>query len=439
MDSGNALLIRLGKTMTSIHPNSRRRGLQMIERFILKHNSSLNSLQMIKLWKGLYYCLWLADKVPIQREIAVNISKFQRLFTSVELWSSFIYEFYNMLRQRWDIIDRLRMDKFMFLQRVMIAESLDIIKKKEYDKIYIEHLLNIYQICIFSTSGCNKSKLFNSSGIGISLIFCHQFPQEFVYFLNSQFSENKCNNERNNINILFELIAELFVNIIRDCNNRLVIKTIHEQLIRKFTNIDSLLKDSLIEEGLLDISDITISQYTREIIVIFLQIVCRKLFGLASSKEISQSNRNILYKSIEIIDNTIPKVQNISEISALPINSKNKRNLINEESIKSYKEPSFKKKVRFDMSQNMRMLLPDSLATSKALVKLFARDNSDKKQNDEIKCVLVKQQSNKQVSEKNNIGNSEVVEVIPANEALSKPPDLNHIPLKSILKKKEFA
>ena len=131
MDSGNVLLIRLGKTMTSIHPNSRRRGLQIIERFILKHRSSLNSLQMIKLWKGLYYCLWLADKVPIQREIAINISKFQRLFTSVELWNSFIYEFYNMLTQRWDIIDRLRMDKFMFLQRVMIAESLDIISEVE--------------------------------------------------------------------------------------------------------------------------------------------------------------------------------------------------------------------------------------------------------------------------------------------------------------------
>ncbi|OII77612.1 nucleolar protein NOP52 [Cryptosporidium andersoni] len=425
MDSGNVLLIRLGKTMTSIHPNSRRRGLQIIERFILKHRSSLNSLQMIKLWKGLYYCLWLADKVPIQREIAINISKFQRLFTSVELWNSFIYEFYNMLTQRWDIIDRLRMDKFMFLQRVMIAESLDIIKKKEYDKVYIEHLLNTYQMCIFTTSG-----------IGISLIFCHQFPQEFVYFLNSQFSENKCNHERSNINILFELIAELFVNIIRDCNNRVVIKTIHEQLIRRFTNIDSLLKDSLIG-GLLDISDITISQYTKEVIDIFLQIVCRKLFGLASSKEINQSNRNILYKSIEIIESAIPKIQNIPEISALPINSKNKRNLINEESIKSYK-PS-PKKVRFDMSQNMRMLLPDSLATSKALVKLFARDNSNKKQNDEIKCVLVKQQSNKQVSEKNNIGDSEIVEVIPANEALSKPPDLSHVPLKSILKKREFA
>lgn len=44
---------------------TRERGVLALTRF-LQHKSSVSHGDMVKLWKGLYFCFWHSDKAPVQ-------------------------------------------------------------------------------------------------------------------------------------------------------------------------------------------------------------------------------------------------------------------------------------------------------------------------------------------------------------------------------------
>merc|ERR1719429_1035925 len=47
-------------------------------------------MEMMRLWKGLYYCFWMSDKPLVQEDLAENISSFVLCFQSQRrLCSSF--------------------------------------------------------------------------------------------------------------------------------------------------------------------------------------------------------------------------------------------------------------------------------------------------------------------------------------------------------------
>ena len=62
----------------------------------------LSDLEMLKLWKALYYCMWLADKVPIQMELAGALSsELFRSFSNIELAYNYIRMFFRTLMREW--------------------------------------------------------------------------------------------------------------------------------------------------------------------------------------------------------------------------------------------------------------------------------------------------------------------------------------------------
>ena len=55
----------------------------------LTSNESFSDLDMLKLWKALYYCYWSADKVPVQMELAQKLAKLLRMFPKKNRQSCF--------------------------------------------------------------------------------------------------------------------------------------------------------------------------------------------------------------------------------------------------------------------------------------------------------------------------------------------------------------
>lgn len=483
----NELLMRLSRTLTSVSATSRKKGLDIITRYISKHNNSMTRLQMLKIWKGLYYSMWLSDKVLIQREIAINISQLQRRFELKEYLFLFIEEFYLMMRFRWDGMDHYRMDKFTFLQRTMLAESLDILSKKNFDSEFTKGLFGIYRSCLFTDNvedekSINRKRKFlmidnkidggnevdssnelyagKSTGIGISLIFCKQFPQEFVYLLYEQYklvNENSSNSSLFNECILsfFNEYSEFITSIIKSCTNHPTLtENIYSQLILKLFDFDLLF-----DQVICDIDNLSIDQEERNLISSFLlenivglmSILQSNLLNFSKSNEtsITQSKRSYLYSTLEKISiflknkssNKLPKVSKNKKKTSL-----NKLGNVNHET--NYEEDK-EKRVRFDMSKNVRMLLPDSISTSRALVKIFNKKN-DVKGSNELNCILFRSspesdfQNTDQVATSEtdsynsyNLGSLKNIEIVSAEKALSKPSESNSSPSKSILKRKE--
>ncbi|KAK9172936.1 Nucleolar,Nop52 [Cryptosporidium meleagridis] len=480
----NELLMRLSRTLTSVSPASRKKGLDIITRYISKHSNSMTRLQMLKIWKGLYYSMWLSDKVLIQREIAVNISQLQKRFEVNEHLFSFIEEFYLMMRFRWDGMDHYRMDKFTFLQRTMLAESLNLLSKQNFDPEFAKGLLDVYRRCLFvenidNENSINKKRKLmindqigsgnevdlsnnlysnRSTGIGVSLIFCKQFPQESVYLLYEQYKLIKEN--PSNKNLLNEYISSFFIeysefiiNVIRTCTNHSILtENIYSQLILKFVDFDSLF-----DQVVCDIDDLNINQEERNLISSFLlenivnlmSKLHSSLSNLSESNKdsITQNKRNSIYSTLEKIGNFLKN--NMESSNSLPKVSKNKkRTSLNKQGNTNYesKNEDKEKRVRFDMSKNVRMLLPDSISTSRALVKIFDK-KSDVKGSNKINCILFRPSPNSDIQNdpelsssdscKNyNLNSLKNIEIISAEKALSKPSESNSSPSKSILKRR---
>jgi len=62
----------------------------------LGKKSNLTESDLLKIWKGLFYCMWMSDKAPVQQELAATISKLIHCFgTNYNRVSTFIITFWR--------------------------------------------------------------------------------------------------------------------------------------------------------------------------------------------------------------------------------------------------------------------------------------------------------------------------------------------------------
>uniref|UniRef100_A0A8C5T4U6 RRP1B protein n=1 Tax=Malurus cyaneus samueli TaxID=2593467 RepID=A0A8C5T4U6_9PASS len=68
--------------------------------------------ELLKIWKGLFYCMWMQDKPLLQEELAANISQLIHVFQNTEARHLFIQTFWQTMNREWNGIDNLRLDKY---------------------------------------------------------------------------------------------------------------------------------------------------------------------------------------------------------------------------------------------------------------------------------------------------------------------------------------
>eukprot|EP00466_Bigelowiella_natans_P015203 jgi/Bigna1/33528/e_gw1.2.325.1 len=95
--------------------------VKKIRRWISKRGE-VSHLDLLKIWKGLFYCFWMSDKRPVQAELAQKISRLIDRLTP-ERASAYLHATWETLLREWGGIDHLRMDKFMLLQREILYQT----------------------------------------------------------------------------------------------------------------------------------------------------------------------------------------------------------------------------------------------------------------------------------------------------------------------------
>ncbi|KAI3522822.1 hypothetical protein L1887_00873 [Cichorium endivia] len=100
--------------------------------------------EMKKLWKGLFYCIWHADKAPVQSNLIDKLSS-MLLTLDVPLSLHYLSAFLTTLRREWSGIDVLRLDKFYLLIRRFVNSSFQFLKKHSWDLELTRRVMTIYQ------------------------------------------------------------------------------------------------------------------------------------------------------------------------------------------------------------------------------------------------------------------------------------------------------
>ena len=105
----------------------------------------ITELEMLKLWKALYYCMWLSDKAPIQMELALALSGLFRSFKNMDFAVMFYRLFFRTMIREWTLLDQHRINKFYTLIRLMLREGLSFMYKNGWSAESVDSLLDVLE------------------------------------------------------------------------------------------------------------------------------------------------------------------------------------------------------------------------------------------------------------------------------------------------------
>ncbi|CAB1346573.1 unnamed protein product [Coregonus sp. 'balchen'] len=150
--------IQFAQRLASNEKPMRTKAIKKLRKYISvrsqKINSGFTGDELLKLWKGLFYCLWMQDKPLLQEELSNQISGLMHSFQNVQSKFLFLETFLHTIKREWTGIDRLRMDTFFQLVRFVFRNTFEMMKRKEWETSVVTRFLELLTAQILhSTSG----------------------------------------------------------------------------------------------------------------------------------------------------------------------------------------------------------------------------------------------------------------------------------------------
>uniref|UniRef100_A0A3P9KDC8 Ribosomal RNA processing 1 n=1 Tax=Oryzias latipes TaxID=8090 RepID=A0A3P9KDC8_ORYLA len=138
--------VQLAQRLASNEKPVRTRALRKLKKYISAREGTAGGFsaeELLKLWKGLFYCLWMQDKPLLQEELSSQISNLVHSFPHTDKQLLFLQSFLQTMKREWTGIDRLRMDKFFQLIRFMFRQSFEVLKRNSWDSRAVTGFLEL--------------------------------------------------------------------------------------------------------------------------------------------------------------------------------------------------------------------------------------------------------------------------------------------------------
>ena len=136
--------LTFAKSLASPDKSIRDKTVVALKKFLHgNNNNDMNELEMLKLWKALYYCYWLSDKVPIQQELALVLTTMFHNIKKANIVHLYIRSFFKTILREWGFIDQHRINKFYTLLRFMIRELFNYMKSNKWSSKVCDGIFSI--------------------------------------------------------------------------------------------------------------------------------------------------------------------------------------------------------------------------------------------------------------------------------------------------------
>ncbi|XP_033225406.1 ribosomal RNA processing protein 1 homolog [Belonocnema kinseyi] len=185
-NSGKALIIaqeiKFARLLASKDKKVRDKVLKNLKKWLTARSRSsfaFTEPDFIRLWKGLYYCMWMSDKPLVQEELAESISKIVHCFSSMKTALLYIKCTFKSLATEWFGIDQYRVDKFEMLLRRIIRQTFEMCKNNEWNKEWIVELAKILQELLVAPE----------TSLGIKLHITEIYMEELAKVCGGEISE----------------------------------------------------------------------------------------------------------------------------------------------------------------------------------------------------------------------------------------------------------
>jgi ribosomal RNA-processing protein 1 len=140
---------RFGQRLAHTEKKYRDQALKKLSAYLAKR-TQWSALEWDKLWKALFYCMWMSDKRAVQDELSTNLSRLVHTIPAVDDALGFCHSFFRTMHREWHGIDGLRLDKFYSLIRKFVHETLLLLRHHDWDRALVERVVSILSSEIMS-------------------------------------------------------------------------------------------------------------------------------------------------------------------------------------------------------------------------------------------------------------------------------------------------
>ncbi|XP_058129560.1 LOW QUALITY PROTEIN: ribosomal RNA processing protein 1 homolog [Anopheles ziemanni] len=150
--------IRFARALAGNDPKLRSKVLKNLKTWLTTRSQStfaFSDEDFMRLWKGLFFCMWMSDKPLVQEELAESVGTLIRCFDeNVPVALQFYKAFMATMGLEWFGIDRWRMDKFMMFIRRVTRQMLFVVHGSDWQMEHVKLLADIIDTTILNQDMC---------------------------------------------------------------------------------------------------------------------------------------------------------------------------------------------------------------------------------------------------------------------------------------------
>ncbi|KAG0466995.1 hypothetical protein HPP92_018575 [Vanilla planifolia] len=260
----------IAKRLASCNQSSRHRAVRLLCSWLpnLPGDSTsaegVTDAELLKIWKGLFFCVWHSDKLPAQVEL---IGRLATLLSSLSppLASRYLDAFLVTIRREWNGIDYLRLNKFYLLIRRFLRHFFLLLKENLWNLHLTQRLVNI----LLEGSLLSADKFIAS---GVNYHIAEIFLDEIVEFLPLAMET-------------LDLLLKPFLSVMQTTKDKVLVDKIKVNVFDRLAeNGSKLLKDLEAGNAVGNFGKIALAMG-----------FSKRFFDLASAAETQQGSRKVLF------------------------------------------------------------------------------------------------------------------------------------------------
>ncbi|KAL6257262.1 hypothetical protein P5V15_012189 [Pogonomyrmex californicus] len=143
----NSQDIKLARLLSNNDKKIRDKALKRLKKWLTIRSQSsfeFTKRDIMNLWRGLFYCMWMSDKMLIQEELAESISKLVHCFKSKDFIVLYTNCALETLATEWFGIDQYRLDKFSMLVRRILRQTFIACKNQLWNMEWVVEISQIF-------------------------------------------------------------------------------------------------------------------------------------------------------------------------------------------------------------------------------------------------------------------------------------------------------
>ncbi|TYJ49361.1 hypothetical protein E1A91_A01G129300v1 [Gossypium mustelinum] len=259
------------KQLAACDKSTRDKAVRSLINTWLPSQTKLSDEEMKRLWKGLFFCVWHADKLPVQSDLIEKLSSVV-LKLDPPLSLQYFSVFFLTMRREWTGIDKLRLDKFYLLIRRFLHFFFAMLKRWSWDLDFTRRSIRVLVDVTFLADD-------KFQGNGVNYHIASVFLEELRPFLPVKKE-------------VLEILLEPFVGIMGKVSDKILVGKIRINVFDEFVKMGRRLLElkTSIEE--VDQGDDVVVLGTISLVMGF----SKKFYELGSSVDCCQGNRKILLR-----------------------------------------------------------------------------------------------------------------------------------------------